>query len=336
MRILITGGAGFIGSNFIRLIVHKHPEWQIINFDKLTYAGNLANLQDIANHENYTFVKGDIANRDDVESVFTDGFDYVINFAAETHVDRSLYDPHIFIQTNVLGIQILLEQAHRSGVTKFLQISTDEVYGSIEPPDYATEEFRLNPSSPYAASKASADLLVLSYFKTHKMPVIITRTCNNYGPYQFPEKIIPFFITRALNNENLPVYGDGSNIRDWIYVEDNCKAILTILENSNPGEIYNISGKMTFSNLELTRAILSNLDKPDDLITYVKDRPGHDFRYAINSAKITKDLGWNPTVSVEDGLKLTIDWYLNNSEWRQTVCSGDYNKFYEIHYRDRK
>jgi dTDP-glucose 4,6-dehydratase len=336
VRILITGGAGFIGSNFIRLIVDKHPDWQIVNFDNLTYAGNLANLADITDHKNYSFVRGDIANSDDVSLVFEQGFDYIVNFAAETHVDRSLYDPHIFIRTNVLGTQVLLEQALKSGVKRFLQISTDEVYGSIESPDFADETCTLNPSSPYAASKASADLLAMSYYKTHSLPVLITRTCNNYGPYQFPEKIIPFFITRALNEEKLPVYGDGSNIRDWLYVTDNCEAILETLENGNPGEIYNISGDTMISNLELTKSIISILGKTEKLITFVKDRPGHDLRYAIDSSKIRKQLGWSPKISIEDGLRMTIDWYLSNTEWRGIISSGDYRKFYETHYKDRK
>ncbi len=336
MRILVTGGAGFIGSNFIRLLVKEHPDWHITNFDKLTYAGSQRNLADIESHINYEFVKGDIADQEDVESVFAGGFDYVVNFAAETHVDRSLYDPQIFFKTNVLGTQILLERAIKMGVGKFMQISTDEVYGSIKPPDYADESYPLNPSSPYAASKASADLLVNSYYKTHGLPIVITRTCNNYGAYQFPEKIIPFFIFKALNDERLPVYGDGSNIRDWIFVEDNCKALLAILRQGNTGEIYNISGDMMISNLELTKAILANLDKPDELVTFVKDRPGHDLRYAINASKIKRELGWNPRVNIEDGLAKTIEWYKNNLDWCRSVCSSEYREFYDIHYKDRQ
>jgi dTDP-glucose 4,6-dehydratase len=336
MRVLITGGAGFIGSNFIRLLIHKHPDWQITNFDLLTYAGNPANLEEIEKHPGYRFIKGDIADIEQVRQVFSNDFDYVINFAAETHVDRSLYEPQLFIRTNVLGTQILLDQARQSGVMRFLQISTDEVYGSIEPSHLADELSSLRPGSPYAAAKASADLLCQSYFNTYEMPVIITRTCNNYGPYQFPEKVIPFFITRALNDEPLPVYGDGSNVRDWLYVEDNCEAILTVLEKGLPGEVYNISGNYQLTNIDLTRAILKALHKPESLIKLVEDRPGHDHRYALNARKLIDSLGWRPRTSFEDGLHQTIDWYTINEKWWQDIKSGEYLKFYEKHYKNRQ
>jgi dTDP-glucose 4,6-dehydratase len=336
MRVLVTGGAGFIGSNFIRLLIHKHPDWQITNYDLLTYAGNPANLQDIENHAGYKFIKGDIADIAQVRQVFDDGFDYVVNFAAETHVDRSLYEPQLFIRTNVMGTQILLDQARQSGVMRFLQISTDEVYGSIEPPALADEQSPLKPGSPYAAAKAAADLLCLSYVNTYEMPVIITRTCNNYGLYQFPEKIIPFFITKAINDEPLPVYGDGLNIRDWLYVEDNCEAILTVLEKGLPGEIYNISGGNQLTNLDLTKTILKALNKPDSLIKFVEDRPGHDSRYALNAGKLKSNLGWQPRTSFKDGLQQTIDWYTLNENWWQDIKSGEYLNFYEKHYKNRR
>jgi dTDP-glucose 4,6-dehydratase len=334
MRVLVTGGAGFIGSNFIHLLISKHPDWQITNFDLLTYAGNPANLKDIESHPGYKFVKGDIADINQVGQLFGDGFDYVINFAAETHVDRSLYEPQLFIRTNVMGTQALLDQARQSGVMRFLQVSTDEVYGSIETPDLADEQAMLKPGSPYAA--ANADLLCLSYVNTYDMPVIITRTCNNYGPYQFPEKVIPFFITKALHNEALPVYGDGLNIRDWLYVDDNCEAILMVLERGLPGEIYNIADDNQLTNLELTKAILAALNKPESLIKFVEDRPGHDRRYAITARKLSESFGWQPRTAFAEGLRQTIDWYTANENWWRDIKSGEYLKFYEKHYKNRK
>jgi dTDP-glucose 4,6-dehydratase len=336
MKVLVTGGAGFIGSNFIHLLIRKHPDWQITNFDLLTYAGNPANLKDIENHPGYKFIKGDIADINQVRQLFSNGFDYVINFAAETHVDRSLYEPQLFIRTNVMGTQVLLDQARQAGVMRFLQVSTDEVYGSIEPPDLADEQAMLKPGSPYAAAKAAADLLCLSYVNTYDMPVIITRTCNNYGPYQFPEKVIPFFITKALHNESLPVYGDGLNIRDWLYVDDNCEAILMALEKGLPGKIYNIAGDNHLTNLELTKAILTALNKPESLIKFVEDRPGHDRRYAVTARKLSKSLGWQPQTNFSDGLSRTIDWYITNENWWRDIKSGEYLKFYEKHYKNRK
>ena len=336
MRVLVTGGAGFIGSNFIHLLISKHPDWQITNFDLLTYAGNPANLKDIENHPGYKFIKGDIADINQVRQLFNDSFDYVVNFAAETHVDRSLYEPQLFIRTNVMGTQVLLDQARQAGVMRFLQVSTDEVYGSIEPPDLADEQASLKPGSPYAAAKASADLLCLSYFNTYDMPVIITRTCNNYGPYQFPEKVIPLFITKALQNEPLPIYGDGLNIRDWLYVDDNCEAILMALEKGQLGEIYNIAGGNHLTNIELTKAILAALNKSESLIKFVEDRPGHDRRYAITAQKLLESLGWKPQTAFADGLQRTIDWYTTNENWWRDIKSGEYLKFYEKHYKNRQ
>jgi len=336
MKVLVTGGAGFIGSNFIRLLINNRPEWIIVNFDKLTYAGNLSSLADIADNDNYSFIKGDIAKLDEVRAVFENGFDFVINFAAETHVDRSIYEPGLFLQTNVIGTQNLLDLAREFNVKRFLQISTDEVYGSIETGRQADETFSLAPNSPYAASKASADLLCRSYFKTFAMPVIITRSCNNYGPYQFPEKVIPFFITRAINNSTLPLYGDGSNIRNWIHVNDNCEAILTVLEKGEPGEIYNVGGHSQLTNLELTRTILKLLDKSEELIKFVADRPGHDYRYALDVSKIKNELGWSPSIKFDIGIRKTIAWYEHNRSWWENIKSGEYLKFYDRHYRNRR
>jgi len=336
MRVLVTGGAGFIGSNFIRYLIDHRPGWQIANFDKLTYAGNLGSLADVEEYDNYSFVKGDISNLDDVRAVFENGFDYAVNFAAESHVDRSLYEPDLFLKTNVMGTQNLLDLARESGVRRFLHISTDEVYGSIEPGKYADETYTMAPNSPYAASKASADLICRSYFKSFDMPIIVTRSCNNYGPYQFPEKVIPFFITRALDNDALPLYGDGSNIRNWIYVEDNCEAILAVLEKGEPGQIYNIGGYSELTNLELTRTILMLLDKPEDLIKFVDDRPAHDFRYALDSRKIKNELGWSPSTKFDAGIQKTITWYKENQRWWEIIKSGEYLKFYEQHYRNRQ
>jgi len=332
MRLLVTGGAGFIGSNFIRYILSKYHQYEIVNLDKLTYAGNLDNLKDVEKNPNYQFVKGDICDFKLVEELLIEKVDVVINFAAETHVDRSLYDPQIFIQTNVLGTQILLENSLKCKIQRFIQISTDEVYGSLGEKGSFTEESLLLPNSPYSASKAGADLLVRSYVKTFNLPAIITRCCNNYGPYQFPEKLIPLFITNALDNKELPIYGDGLYIRDWIYVEDHCKAIDFVLHKGEIGEVYNISSHVEKTNLEITRVILKNLEKPDSLIKHVKDRPAHDRRYALNADKIKKELGWKPEVSFEKGMGLTIDWYIKNKDCWQKIKSGEYLKYYEKHY----
>jgi dTDP-glucose 4,6-dehydratase len=335
LRIIVTGGAGFIGSNFIRYISKSRPDWDITNFDALTYAGNLGNLRDVEGRQNYKFIKGDISNPDDVERLFFREYDCLVNFAAESHVDRSLYDPGLFMKTNVLGTQLLLNYALEKGIKRFIQVSTDEVYGSLGPSGCFDESSPLSPNSPYAASKASADVLCRSYFKTFELPVIITRSGNNYGPYQFPEKLIPFFITRALKDESLPLYGDGMNVRDWLYVEDDCEAILTVIERGTEGEVYNIGGGNEISNLDLTRSILRILGKPESLIKFVKDRPGHDRRYALDSDKIRSGLGWSPRTDFEAGLKATVEWYRDNREWGDNVISGEYLKFYDLHYRER-
>ena len=336
MKILVTGGAGFIGSNFIHLILEKRPGWEIINFDLLTYAGNLANLDDIINNKNYRFVKGDISDPGNLKNLFSEKFEYVVNFAAETHVDRSLYDPRLFLKTNVVGTQLLLNEALKSGIGKFLHISTDEVYGSLGPDGSFDESSPLSPNSPYAASKASADLICRSYYKTFDMPIVIARASNNYGPYQFPEKLIPFFITKALNDEPLPLYGDGLHVRDWLHVEDCCRGILTVLENGADGEIYNIGGQNEMTNIEITRMILNVLGKPESLIKFVEDRPGHDRRYALDNSKIEKELAWRPEIEFADGLKKTIDWYGNNRRWWKEIISGQYRQFYDLHYKNRQ
>ena len=335
MKIIVTGGAGFIGSNFIHYIFQKRPDWEVTNFDSLTYAGNLANLKDVENSANYKFVKGDISDPDDIEKLFSADYDYIVNFAAESHVDRSLYNPGLFLKTNVLGTQLLLNYALERGIKRFLHVSTDEVYGSLGPDGYFSESSPLAPNSPYAASKASADMICRSYCKTFDMPVIITRAGNNYGQYQFPEKLIPFFITKALKNEPLPLSGDGLNVRDWLYVEDHCDAILTVLEKGNIGEIYNIGGGNEKTNLEITKLVLEALSKPESLIKYVKDRPGHDRRYALNINKIKSELGWAPGMDFETGLHKTVGWYLENQKWWQDILSGEYARFYELHYKER-
>ncbi len=336
MKILITGGAGFIGSNFIHLIREKRPDWEIVNFDLLTYAGNLANLGDIIDNKNYRFVKGDISNPGDVKKLFSEKFEYVVNFAAETHVDRSLYDPGLFLKTNVGGTQLLLNEALKSGVLKFLHVSTDEVYGSLGTDGSFDEASPLSPNSPYAASKASADLICRSYFKTFDMPVVIARASNNYGPCQFPEKLIPFFITKALGDESLPLYGDGLNVRDWLFVEDCCRGILTVLENGGDGEVYNTGGQCEMTNLEITRMILDILGKPASLIKFVEDRPAHDRRYALDNGKIERELAWRPKIEFADGLKKTIDWYDGNRKWWEEIISGQYRQFYDLHYKNRQ
>jgi len=336
MKILVTGGAGFIGSNFIRYLLVQHPDYQIINLDKLTYAGNLDNLSDVENPPHYKFVKGDICDQDFVDSLVQGKVDAIINFAAETHVDRSLYDPRIFIETNVLGTQVLAESALKYKIKKFVQISTDEVYGSLGSKGLFTEQSPLLPNSPYSASKAGADLLIRSYLRSFGLPAIITRCCNNYGPYQFPEKLIPLFISNAVTDQSLPIYGDGLYVRDWIYVEDHCSAIDVILHRGEIGEIYNISSNVEMTNLEITHLILKNLKKPESLIKHVKDRPAHDRRYALDSSNIRKELGWRPSFSFEDGMRKTIDWYIKNKSWWEKVKSGEYLKYYEKHYIKRE
>jgi dTDP-glucose 4,6-dehydratase len=331
MKILVTGGAGFIGSNFIRYILSKYPHYKIVNLDKLTYAGNLDNLSDMEDNPNYQFVKGDICDQNLVERMVEDKIDVIINFAAETHVDRSIYDPKIFVKTNVLGTQVLLESALKFKIDRFIQISTDEVYGTLTK-GFFTESSPLLPNSPYSASKASADLQVRSYFKTFSLPAVITRCTNNYGPYQFPEKLIPLFITNALSGQKLPLYGDGLYVRDWLYVEGHCKALDLVLHKGKIGEIYNISGSYEKTNLEITELILKRLNKPKSLIKHVKDRPAHDRRYALDSSKIKNELGWKPDASFDEGLSKTVDWYIANQKWWQKIKTGEYLDYYQKHY----
>ncbi|ADO77561.1 dTDP-glucose 4,6-dehydratase [Halanaerobium praevalens] len=318
MKILIAGGAGFIGSNFIHYQL-KHYADQIINIDKLTYAGNLENLKDVSHKSNYQFYKIDICNKNAIRKIMDSKIDLVVNFAAESHVDRSIADPAVFIQNNVLGTQNLLDLALEFEVKKFIQISTDEVYGSLKSQNKFTELSPLNPSNPYAASKAAADLLVKSYFKTYKLPINITRCSNNFGPYQYPEKLIPLFIIKALKKEQLPLYGDGTNIRDWIFVRDHCRAIDLVMRKGKTGEIYNIGANNEKSNLEITKKILSLLSKSENLIKYVKDRQGHDYRYAIDSTKIKKELDWQVNSSFEKDIIKTVNWYLENKKWWQKI-----------------
>ena len=317
-KILITGGMGFIGSNFIRLMLEKFPDNKFINFDKLTYAGNPENLQEIEGRANYQFIKGDICDARMVDAVMKKS-DSVVHFAAESHVDRSIEGSNEFIPTNVFGTDVLLNSALKYGVEKFIMISTDEVYGDIPPGEFSKEKDRLVPRNPYAASKAGAELLAHSYYETHGLPVIITRSSNNYGPYQFPEKLIPLFITNILQGKKVPLYGDGLNIRDWIYVEDNCKAIARILEKGKLGDIYNIGGDNERSNIDITNALLSALGKDDSMIEYVEDRKGHDRRYAMDSSKIKNELGWEPETIFSVGIRKTIEWYKENPEWWRTL-----------------
>lgn len=318
MKLLVTGGAGFIGSCFIRHILNKYSDYKIINLDALTYCGNLENLNDIKNNPNYTFVKGNICDKKLAQELIKE-VDCVINFAAESHVDNSIKNPEIFVETNVQGTLNLLQVSKELGIERFLQVSTDEVYGSLGKTGYFYETTPLAPNSPYSASKASADLLVRAYYETYKMPVLNTRCSNNYGPYQYPEKLIPFFISQLLKGEKVPVYGDGLNVRDWLYVYDHCAAIDTVLHKGKVGEIYNIGGHNEKTNLEITHLILKAMGKNESSIKYVEDRLGHDRRYAISNDKITSELGWKPSLTFEEGIKLTIDWYLNNQEWMKNI-----------------
>ncbi len=342
-NILVTGGAGFIGSNFIRHMLEKHQEYKIINVDVLTYAGNLENLKGIANEQNYKFIKADIRDRKKIDDIFTTyNITTVVNFAAESHVDRSIEEPEVFLTTNIIGTQVLLDTAkkywkvnpddkyckqYKPGV-KFLQISTDEVYGALGSTGMFVEAMPLLPNSPYSASKASADLIVRAYHETYGMPVNITRCSNNYGPYQFPEKLIPLMINNCINNKDLPVYGDGMQVRDWLHVSDHCSAIDTVLHKGADGEIYNIGGNNEKTNIEIVKLIIKTLGKSEELIKYVKDRPGHDRRYAIDNSKITSQLGWAPAYTFEEGMKETIEWYLNNTDWIYNIVSGDYQMYY--------
>jgi dTDP-glucose 4,6-dehydratase len=336
VKLLVTGGAGFIGSNFIHYIVRRYPHYHILNVDALTYAGNLENLRTIEGHPNYRFVKADIADRAAMEPLFREGLDAVLNFAAESHVDRSIMQPDLFVRTNVLGTQTLLDLAKQYKVGKFVQISTDEVYGTLGDTGLFTEETPLAPNSPYSASKAGADLLVRAYHETYGLNVNITRCSNNYGPYQFPEKLIPLMIRNALEDKPLPVYGDGLHVRDWLYVEDHCSAVDLVLHKGVSGEVYNIGGNNERTNIEVVKTILAELGKPESLIWFVKDRPGHDRRYGIDATKIRRELGWQPKYSYETGIRETIRWYLANQDWMNQVVSGAYLQYYEQQYRDRQ
>ena len=340
MTILVTGGAGFIGSNFIFYLLKKYPDYRIVCLDKLTYAGNLSTLSCVLEERNFRFVRLDICDREGVFRLFEEERpDIVVNFAAESHVDRSILDPGIFLQTNILGTATLMDACRKFGVRRYHQVSTDEVYGDLplERPDlFFTEETPLHTSSPYSASKASADLLVLAYHRTYSLPVTISRCSNNYGPYQFPEKLIPLTIVNALHEKPLPVYGTGENVRDWLYVEDHCKAIDLILHKGREGEVYNVGGHNERKNIDIVRLICKALGKSESLITYVADRKGHDLRYAIDPTKIHTELGWLPETKFEDGIQKTIQWYLNNKSWWQEIISGEYRNYYHRMYEERK
>ena len=339
MRIVVTGGAGFIGANFVYYLLENHPEDTVIAYDLLTYAGNLETLEDAMKNDNFKFVKGDIADRKAVYELFeTEKPDIIVNFAAESHVDRSIENPQIFLQTNVMGTQVLLDACRKYGIKRYHQVSTDEVYGDLplERTDlFFTEETPIHTSSPYSASKAGADLLVLAYHRTFGLPVSVSRCSNNYGPSHFPEKLIPLIISRALNNETLPVYGTGENVRDWLYVRDHCSAIDLVMRKGREGEVYNIGGHNERTNLCVVKTILKQLNKPESLITYVKDRAGHDLRYAIDPTKIHNELGWLPETKFADGIQKTIQWYLDNRQWWETIISGEYQNYYEYMYGNR-
>ena len=339
MKILVTGGAGFIGGNFVHYMVNKYPEDMIVNLDKLTYAGNLETCKPVEGKPNYKFVKGDIADREFIFDLFKkEKFDVVVNFAAESHVDRSIEDPEIFVKTNVMGTTTLLDACNEFGIKRYHQVSTDEVYGDLplDRPDlFFTEETPIHTSSPYSSSKAGADLLVLAYHRTYGLPVTISRCSNNYGPYHFPEKLIPLMIANALNDKPLPVYGEGLNVRDWLYVEDHCKAIDLIIHKGRVGEVYNVGGHNEKRNIDIVKLICKELGKPESLIVHVGDRKGHDMRYAIDPTKIHNELGWLPETKFEDGIKKTIQWYLDNKEWWETIISGEYQNYYEKMYSNR-
>ncbi len=337
MKIIVTGGAGFIGSNFIFYMLNKYADYQIICIDSLTYAGNLSTLYSVMSNPNFNFVKSSITDRDAVYNIFEKEHpDIVVNFAAESHVDRSIDNPAIFLETNVLGTQILLDACCKYGIKRYHQVSTDEVYGDLplnSPNLFFTEETPIHASSPYSASKASADLLVQAYYRTYQLPVTISRCSNNYGPYHFPEKLIPLMIVNALKDKKLPVYGTGANIRDWLYVEDHCNAIDLIIHNGTVGEIYNIGGHNEKANIEVVKIICKKLGKPESLITYVADRKGHDMRYAIDPSKIHNELGWSPKTKFEDGIEKTINWYLENRKWWEDIINGEYRNYYDKMYK---
>ena len=336
MKILVTGGAGFIGGNFIHYMVTKFPEYQIINLDLLTYAGNLETLKDVEDKPNYRFYHGDITDKEFIMDLFDkEKFDIVVNFAAESHVDRSILNPHVFINTNILGTQILLEASKEYGVLRYHQVSTDEVYGDLplDRPDLCfKEDTPIHTSSPYSSSKASADLFVLAYYKTFGLPVTISRCSNNYGPYHFPEKLIPLIISRALADENVPIYGKGDNIRDWLHVEDHCSAIDLIIHHGRVGEVYNVGGHNEKTNLEVAKIILKQLGKPESLIQYVLDRQGHDRRYAIDPTKLETELGWEQKYHFDEGIRMTIQWYLDNELWWKNILTGEYSKYFNKMY----
>jgi dTDP-glucose 4,6-dehydratase len=334
MKIFVTGGAGFIGSEFIRLVLSLDKGYRVVNYDKLTYAGNLANLKSVADEPSYEFVKGDICDANAVERAMG-GCDWVVHFAAESHVDRSIYEPSAAIQTNVTGTFVLLQVARKVGVKRFLHISTDEVYGDMAPGEFADESSPIKPSSPYSASKAGSDLLVASYVRTYGFPGIVTRSSNNYGPFQFPEKFLPLLITNALEDKRLPIYGDGKQQRDWLHVRDNCLGLVAVLERGRIGEVYNIGGSDIVENLDMARRILRLMGKPETLLSYVTDRPGHDRRYALKCGKMERELGWKPTISLEDGLRRTIEWYKTHGDWIADVRAGDYRTYYEKYYENR-
>lgn len=339
MNIVVTGGAGFIGSNFVFYELNNHPEDRIISLDNLTYAGNFSTLESVVNNKNFRFVKADVANSEAVYKLFEEEKpDIIVNFAAESHVDRSIENPGIFLKTNILGTQVLMDACRKYGIKRYHQVSTDEVYGDL-PLDrtdlFFTENTPIHTSSPYSASKASADLLALAYYRTYNLPVTITRCSNNYGPYHFPEKLIPLAICRAINNENIPVYGNGENVRDWLYVEDHCSAIDMVIRKGREGQVYNIGGHNEKSNLDVVHAILTYLNKPKNLITYVAERSGHDLRYAIDPSKIHSELGWFPATKFEEGIKKTIVWYLENKEWWQNIISGEYQNYFNKMYSER-
>ena len=339
MNIIVTGGAGFIGSNFVFHMLKKYPDYRIICLDKLTYAGNLSTLESVMDNKNFRFVKLDICDREGVYKLFEEEKpDVVVNFAAESHVDRSIENPEVFLQTNILGTATLMDACRKFRIKRYHQVSTDEVYGDLplDRPDlFFTEETPIHTSSPYSSSKAGADLLVLAYYRTYGLPVTISRCSNNYGPYHFPEKLIPLMIANALADKPLPVYGEGLNVRDWLYVEDHCKAIDLIIHNGKVGEVYNVGGHNEMKNIDIVKLICKELGKPESLITHVTDRKGHDMRYAIDPTKIKNELGWYPETKFEDGIVKTIIWYLNNQDWVKNVTSGDYQNYYENMYKNR-
>ncbi len=339
MKICVTGAAGFIGGNFVYYMLENHPDYDIVGLDLLTYAGNLETLEEAMKNPHFKFTKGDIADREYVYDLFEkEKFDIVVNFAAESHVDRSIVNPEIFLKTNILGTSVLMDACRKYGIKRYHQVSTDEVYGDLplDRPDlFFTEETPIHTSSPYSSSKAGADLLVLAYHRTYGLPVTITRCSNNYGPYHFPEKLIPLIISRALADESLPVYGTGENVRDWLYVKDHCAAIDKVIHNGREGEVYNVGGHNERTNLQVVKTILKELGKPESLITFVTDRKGHDRRYAIDPTKIETELGWSPTTTFDVGIKQTIDWYLTHKQWWQNIINGDYQNYYEKMYGNR-